>query len=118
MFSVPLGIMFGADVSRLFWLVIFLLFVINFSSLLRRTSASTSLIYSAYRLLNQRPCVLIRSLIAAFFGNVVGALLVALPATYFYLLDHDAGGLRAAENGELVSDRLSNGHTSHSNEKR
>ncbi|KAG6876791.1 hypothetical protein C0992_011753 [Termitomyces sp. T32_za158] len=56
-----------------------------------------------------------RSLIAAFFGNVVGALLVALPATYFYLMDHDAGGLRAAENGMLVSDRISDGDT---NEKR
>jgi hypothetical protein len=34
-------------------------------------------------------------------GNIVGALLVALPATYFYLWDYDVGGLRAAEAGEV-----------------
>ncbi|KAG6903028.1 hypothetical protein C0995_007461 [Termitomyces sp. Mi166 len=67
MFSVPLGIMFGADLT-----------------------------VAAY---------IRKSLIAAFLGNVVGALIVALPATYFYLLDHNAGELRAAENGTLVSDR-------------
>jgi len=31
----------------------------------------------------------------------VGALCVALPATYFYLWDYDAGGLRHAEAGEI-----------------
>jgi len=40
-----------------------------------------------------------KSLIAAFLGNVVGALLVAVPATYFYLGDYGVGGLRDAENG-------------------
>ncbi|KAH0589020.1 hypothetical protein H2248_004796 [Termitomyces sp. 'cryptogamus'] len=69
MFSVPLGIMFGADLT-----------------------------VAAY---------IRKSLIAAFLGNVVGALIVALPATYFYLLDYDAGGLRAAENGTPMYDRAS-----------
>jgi len=40
-----------------------------------------------------------RSLFAALFGNIVGALIVALPAAYFYLHDYDAGGLVTAENG-------------------
>lgn len=44
-----------------------------------------------------------RSLIAAFLGNVVGALFVALPATYMYLGDYSAGGLRSAEDGEIAS---------------
>ena len=44
-----------------------------------------------------------RSLIAAFVGNVVGALLVAVPYTYFYLSDYiPAGHLRAVEEGEGV----------------
>ncbi|KAJ7096228.1 putative formate/nitrite transporter [Mycena epipterygia] len=63
MFSVPLGIMFGADLT-----------------------------VAGY---------IRKSLIAAFLGNIVGALFVALPATYFYLWDYDAGGLRGAEAGEL-----------------
>ncbi|GLB37507.1 putative formate/nitrite transporter [Lyophyllum shimeji] len=61
MFSVPLGIMFGADLT-----------------------------------VNE---YIRKSLIAAYLGNVVGALAVALPATYYYLWDHHAVGLRAAENG-------------------
>ena len=44
-----------------------------------------------------------RSLIAAFLGNVVGALLVGLPAVYLYLGDYGAGGLLNAENGEVES---------------
>lgn len=61
MFSVPLGIMFGADLT-----------------------------------VNE---YIRKSVIAAFLGNVVGALVVALPATYYYLWDYHAGGLRAAEDG-------------------
>ncbi|KAG5731968.1 putative formate transporter [Termitomyces sp. T112] len=68
MFSVPLGIMFGADLT-----------------------------VAAY---------IRKSLIAAFLGNVVGALIVALPATYFYLLDCDADGLRAAENGTPTTENF------------
>lgn len=45
----------------------------------------------------------IRSLLASFFGNIVGALFVALPATYMYLSDFGAGGYGKAENGEAGS---------------
>ncbi|KAJ6499208.1 Formate/nitrite transporter [Mycena sanguinolenta] len=61
MFSVPLGIMFGADLTT--------------AEYIRK------------------------SLIAAYLGNIVGALFVALPATYFYLWDYDVSGLREAEAG-------------------
>ncbi|TFK44787.1 Formate/nitrite transporter [Crucibulum laeve] len=67
MFSVPLGIMFGAELTV--------------AEYIRK------------------------SLIAAFLGNVVGALLVGLPATYFYLGDYNAGGLRSAEGGEALNER-------------
>jgi hypothetical protein len=43
-----------------------------------------------------------RSFIASYLGNIVGALLVALPAVYFYLGDYNAGGLVKAEAGELT----------------
>ncbi|CAA7259120.1 unnamed protein product [Cyclocybe aegerita] len=62
MFSVPLGIMFGAPLTT--------------TEYIRK------------------------SLFAALFGNIVGALFVALPAVYWYLGDYNAGGLRAAETGE------------------
>ncbi|KAF7971878.1 hypothetical protein HWV62_19763 [Athelia sp. TMB] len=41
-----------------------------------------------------------KSFIAAFLGNTVGALFVALPAVYFYLGDRGAGGLEGVEEGE------------------
>ncbi|KZT24241.1 Formate/nitrite transporter [Neolentinus lepideus HHB14362 ss-1] len=41
-----------------------------------------------------------KSLIAAYLGNIVGALFMALPATYFYLSDYDTGGMRGVEEGE------------------
>jgi hypothetical protein len=43
-----------------------------------------------------------RSFIAAFLGNLLGAFLVALPATYFYLMDYDADILRSVENGAIA----------------
>ena len=43
-----------------------------------------------------------RSLIAAYLGNIIGALLVGLPALYFFAPDYNAGGLRDAEAGEVV----------------
>lgn len=45
----------------------------------------------------------LRSLIAAFLGNIVGALFVAIPFTYFYLGDYRAGGLEDAEEGQEYS---------------
>ncbi|KAF5322149.1 hypothetical protein D9619_001899 [Psilocybe cf. subviscida] len=65
MFSVPLGIMFGAPLTTAQYIK--------------------------------------KSLIAAFLGNAVGALFVALPAVYLYLGDYGAGGLSNAENGETES---------------
>ncbi|KAF8265359.1 putative formate/nitrite transporter [Lactarius quietus] len=62
MFSIPLGIMFHADLTT--------------AEYIRK------------------------SLIASYLGNIVGALLVALPAVYFYLNDYNAGGLVQAEAGE------------------
>ncbi|KAF8893951.1 Formate/nitrite transporter [Infundibulicybe gibba] len=73
MFSVPLGIMFGADLTT--------------AEYIRK------------------------SFIAAFIGNAVGGLIVALPATYIYLGDYNGGGLRAAETGEILSDHRAHNHT-------
>jgi len=63
MFSVPLGIIFGADLTV--------------AEYIRK------------------------SLIAAFLGNIVGALFVALPAFYFYLGDENASRLENAEAGRI-----------------
>ncbi|KAF7315584.1 Formate/nitrite transporter [Mycena indigotica] len=46
-----------------------------------------------------------KSLIASYLGNIVGALFVALPATYFYLGDYQVDGLREAEAGEVLQNR-------------
>ncbi|KAM5543107.1 hypothetical protein V8D89_002981 [Ganoderma adspersum] len=75
MFSVPLGILFGADLTV--------------AEYIRK------------------------SLIAAYLGNIVGALLVALPALYFYAPDYRAGGLLAAEAGQAINqnDRRSSAET-------
>ncbi|KAJ3482090.1 hypothetical protein NLI96_g7211 [Meripilus lineatus] len=59
MFSVPLGILFGADLS-----------------------------VAAY---------IRKSLIASYLGNIVGALIVALPAVYFYLGDYHFTDMEANE---------------------
>jgi len=42
-----------------------------------------------------------RSLVPSYIGNIVGGLLVGLPAVYFYLGDYEAGGLRAAEEAKV-----------------
>ncbi|KAK2463211.1 hypothetical protein APHAL10511_004866 [Amanita phalloides] len=44
-----------------------------------------------------------KSLFASLFGNIVGGLVVALPATYFYLIDWNSHGMQAAEQGEMAS---------------
>ncbi|KAH8119608.1 Formate/nitrite transporter [Phellopilus nigrolimitatus] len=70
MFSVPLGILFGADLTV--------------AQYIRK------------------------SLIAAFLGNSIGALFVAVPATYFYLHDYnyraDTHALRDVEEGEVLNE--------------
>jgi len=63
MFSVPLGIIFGADLT-----------VADYIK---------------------------KSLFAAFFGNIVGALFVAVPAFYFYLGDDNTPRLEDAETGQI-----------------
>jgi len=45
-----------------------------------------------------------KSFIASFLGNMVGALFVALPAVYFYMGDHGAGGLKGVEEGEGLNE--------------
>jgi hypothetical protein len=55
-----------------------------------------------------------KSLIAAYLGNIIGALFVAIPAIYFYLSDSTANGLRGVEEGEVLNERagLANGTSS------
>lgn len=48
----------------------------------------------------------LRSFIAAYIGNIVGALFVAIPAVYFYLSDYRAGGLVDAEAGEAYAEKM------------
>lgn len=43
---------------------------------------------------------ILRSLIAAYVGNLVGGCLVGLPGVYFYLSDWKAGGLLDAEEAQ------------------
>jgi hypothetical protein len=54
-----------------------------------------------------------KSFIAAFIGNIIGALFVAAPAIYFYLSDSNADSLRGVEEGEE-----GNGASSEIGEKR
>lgn len=44
-----------------------------------------------------------KSFIAAYLGNIVGALFVAIPAIYFYLWDPAADSLREVEECEAVN---------------
>lgn len=95
MFSVPLGILMGADLTV--------------SEYIRKCVAllPTPRPPRKIRDADARGC---RSLIAAWIGNFIGALLVALPATYFYLSTHTPipgtrrlfgdDGLRGVEEGE------------------
>ena len=49
-------------------------------------------------------------MIAAFLGNVIGALCVAVPAVYFYLSDYDyrldSKQLRSVEEGEAMNETV------------
>lgn len=48
-----------------------------------------------------------KSLFASLFGNIIGALILAIPFTFWFLNDHGAGGLMDAEAGEANgADRL------------
>ncbi|KAF9465008.1 Formate/nitrite transporter [Collybia nuda] len=51
-----------------------------------------------------------KSFFASFFGNIIGALLIGLPATYFYLRDYHAGGLRAAEEASTPAKAIETHH--------
>ena len=70
--------------------------------------------------------MLCRSLLAAFFGNIVGALFVAIPHTYFYLRDYDyardsapdARHMRNVEEGEGLNEMRITGSSGDSLTKR
>jgi len=47
-----------------------------------------------------------KSLIAAYLGNIIGALFVAVPAIYFYLSDSSADNLRRIEEGEVFNEKV------------
>jgi len=58
-----------------------------------------------------------KSFIAAYLGNIIGALFVAGPAIYFYLSDYSADKLRGVEEGEVLNEKpalngLGNGSSS------
>lgn len=77
MFFIPLGILFHADVCCFSYCYFCMLMYFQ------------QLTVAAY---------IRKSFIAAYLGNIVGALLVALPAVYFYLSDYN--DLRKVEEGE------------------
>jgi len=58
-----------------------------------------------------------KSLFASLFGNIAGALLVAVPFVYFWLWDYDASGLRAAEAGMIINRDSPNGGSDIGNER-
>ena len=100
MYSVPLGIMFGADVSQPYFIFIISTWHAGISCL-QLTPAQYIRKWTTSFFWDLREADSgIRSLLASFFGNIVGALFVALPATYMYLSDLGAGGYGKAENGE------------------
>ena len=71
MFSVPLGIMFGADVSQ------------SSSPQPKHTLYGILTYYTTPQLTTAE--YIRKSLIAAYLGNIVGALFVGLPAVYIHL---------------------------------
>ena len=117
MFSVPLGILFGADVSS--WhspaghVTSELKARVYLSLPLPSTFASACPVFVHFlsaiasarddRLLTgDAPSFANRSLIAAYIGNIVGALFVALPALYFFGAEYrEAVRLRTVEAGEV-----------------
>ncbi|TFL03987.1 Formate/nitrite transporter-domain-containing protein [Pterulicium gracile] len=79
MFSIPLGIMFGADLSV--------------AEYIRK------------------------SFLAAFFGNIVGALLVGLPAVYFFLREPEPNPASKAEAGEVYAGDRAKARFEHTSER-
>jgi len=61
-----------------------------------------------------------KSFIAAYLGNIVGALFVALPAIYFYLSDSSGDTLRGVEQGQELNEGLvhANGASSSSSQEK
>ena len=57
-----------------------------------------------------------KSFIAAYLGNIVGALFVAMPAIYFYLSDPSADALHGAEQGNVLTEKRGNGASSPSSQ--
>ncbi len=70
----------------------------------RRVHSQVRPAWPSAMMLSLTALILHRSLIAAYLGNIVGALLVGLPALYFYAPDWKAGGLRDAEAGEAINE--------------
>ena len=99
MFSVPLGIMFHADVRYA------VLTVFARADNASRTADNRGVHSQVSRMMMSfgvpRLTTAHRSFIASYLGNIVGALLIALPAVYFYLGDYQAGGLVEAQAGEI-----------------
>ena len=93
MFSVPLGILFGADVCPI-----------------PPPSFPTSPTYVLLLLSQLTVNEYIRkSLIASLIGNIIGALFVAIPACYFWLGDwdyHAEVALKNLEGGEVMNQQL------------
>ncbi len=115
MFSIPLGIMLHADVRN----------ARSYPSppelkyLFISPAAIRGGVHSKVRLRHsvvggttddEVAWLLHRSFIAAYLGNIIGALFVALPAVYFYLRDYSAGGLVQAEAGALDGSGSSSPH--------
>ena len=57
-----------------------------------------------------------KSFIAAYIGNIVGALFVAIPAIYFYLSDSSVDALHGAEQGNVLTEKQGNGASSTSSQ--
>ena len=87
MFFIPMGILLHADVCDIH---------------LNRSTTPPDTIYSQLTVAGY----IRKSFIAAYLGNIVGALFVALPAIYFYLSDSTGDALHEVENGQVSNEVL------------
>jgi formate/nitrite transporter FocA (FNT family) len=85
MYSIPLGIMFGADVS-----------------IPTLTPSKCCLLMSVLQLSVAH--YIRKSFLASWIGNMVGALIIALPALYFYFNEEDDQHMRDVEEGKRHRD--------------